>query len=171
MLTASSHRAIASECAPMRRRVRASCPNTYGAGQPGLLGDSWQPSRKSRSTSLTSCRASRERLGAGQEGFWFCSVADTVASGPHTGAQIGPPGTAGGCLEVTSLEGASRQSAQPRSYADGAGQVGVQRTAVDRERPPDAGATGTWRARPTTTCLVGSPIAWLAEGGRPQGRP
>jgi hypothetical protein len=36
-------------------------------------------------------------------------------------------------LVAKSLEGASRHSARPRSYADGAGQVGVQPTAVDRE--------------------------------------
>jgi hypothetical protein len=38
-----------------------------------------------------------------------------------------------GAPTVTSLEGASRHSVQPRSYADGAGQVGALWTAVDRE--------------------------------------
>jgi hypothetical protein len=54
----------------------------------------------------------------------------------------------GNRTRITSLEGASRHSDQPRSYADGAGQVGVRPTVVDREGPPDAGATGTRRARP-----------------------
>src|SRR5215212_8051764 len=64
----------------------------------------------------------------------------------------------GNRTRVTSLEGASRHSVQPRSYADGAGQVGVQPTAVDREGPPDAGATGTWRARSARTNLA---QAWI----------
>jgi hypothetical protein len=75
-----------------------------------------------------------------------------------------PAATGGGAgagdgnrTRVTSLEGASRQSAQPRAYADGAGQVGVQPTAVDRERPPDAAAPGTRRARPART---NGPPAW-----------
>ena len=61
-------------------------------------------------------------------------------------------------MRVTSLEGASRQSDRPRSYADGAGQVAAQSTPVDRERPPDAGATGTRRARPVRMTVLGRGI-------------
>jgi hypothetical protein len=68
---------------------------------------------------------------------------------------------------VTSLEGASRQSAQPRSYADGAGQVAVQLTAVDREGPPDAGVTGTRRARPARTNPA--PAWWRRSQAQPEG--
>jgi hypothetical protein len=83
---------------------------------------------------------------------------------------------------VPSLEGSSRQSAQPRSCADGSGQVGVRPTAVDRKRPPGAGATGTRRARPAginrapvwrrwsqaephSEARPGQPLASLASGG------
>src|SRR4029450_10846047 len=48
--------------------------------------------------------------------------------------------------QVPSLEGASRDAPPPGFYADAAGQVGVRPTVVDREGPPDAGATGTRRA-------------------------
>src|SRR5215211_5916259 len=79
-----------------------------------------------------------------------CSVSWAVACPIVTGVVRCDPVVRGPDVApaVPSLEGASRHSVQPRSYADGAGQVGVQPTAVDRERPPDAGATGTWRARP-----------------------
>jgi hypothetical protein len=68
---------------------------------------------------------------------------------------------------VTSLEGASRHSAQPRSYADGAGQAGMQPTAVDREGPLDAGATGMRRARPARTNPA--PAGWRQSQAQPEG--
>src|SRR5215207_8638809 len=72
-----------------------------------------------------------------------CCPLRSGRSWPGCGPDVAPA--------VPSLEGASRQPAQPRSYADGAGQVGTRPTAVDREGPPDAGATGTRRARPART--------------------
>jgi hypothetical protein len=55
---------------------------------------------------------------------------------------------------ITSLEGASRHSAQQRCHADGAAHALSRPTAVDREEPLDADATGTRRARPVRTKLA-----------------
>jgi hypothetical protein len=52
---------------------------------------------------------------------------------------------------VASLEGASGPRRPAMCYADGAGQTRLRWTGVDREGPPDAGATGTRRPPPART--------------------
>jgi hypothetical protein len=92
-----------------------------------------------------------------------CCPLRSGRSWPGCGPDVAPA--------VPSLEGASRQSAQPGSYADATGQVGVRPTAVDREGPPDTDATGTRRARPARMKPAPAWQRWSQAQPEGEGRP
>jgi hypothetical protein len=123
----------------------------------------------SRLLGLDGFEVSPHRSWAANGGWWSrpwrsSSAAQAVACGPKSTAVAwvrdlpagGPPlpvrtsaAEAGdGRTRVTSLEAASRSLIRARCCADGAARTRLRWIAVDREGPPDAGATGTRRARP-----------------------
>jgi len=85
-------------------------------------------------TELLSCITGTLQRGP-RQGFRVCSVADTVASGPPLGAQIGPLGRDGGCLEVTSLEGKVEGKSRSCCDAEWPSQGRSLRAVIDRWRP------------------------------------
>ena len=100
-------------------------------------------------------------LGSCLPGGDRCCPLRSGRSWPGCGPAVAPA--------VPSLEGASGPILLAWCHADAAGQTHLRSTAVDRERPPDAGATGTRRARPARTNLAQAWLRWLPSSGDGRG--